>query len=184
MKTMKLFVLPTIVSFTILVSAAYAAAGEAPRVDRTQMEKVEKSLDATLLRFTPDNSHTLIGLTRGVYLEGVGAVLTAEVILINAPISPLMHPLPTKEEVAQMHKTKIARVPDLKKVLKDALVSAATSLETIPPDEQIVIAVIIPRFTFEESGGVPVQVTVQATKRKLLESKGAALDALIRVSEN
>ena len=91
-----------------------------------------------------------------------------------------MHPLPTKEELVQMRKTKLARVPQLKKVLKDALVSAATSLETIPPDEQIVIAVIIPRFSFEEAAGIPVQITVQASKRKLLESKGAALDAVIQ----
>jgi hypothetical protein len=147
------------------------------------MEKVEKSLDSTLLRFTPDNSHTLIGLTRGIYLEGVGAVLTAEVIVVNAPVG-IMHPLPTKEEIVQMRKTKLARVPELKKVLKDALISAASSLDTIPLDEQIVIAVIIPRFSFEDAAGIPVQVTVQASKRKLLESKGAALDAVIRVTEN
>ncbi|MCU1336207.1 MAG: hypothetical protein JWO19_1788 [Bryobacterales bacterium] len=183
MKIMKSFVLPLIVSLAILVSAAYAAAGDAPRVDRTQMEKVEKSLDATLLRFTTDNSHTLIGLTRGVYLEGVGAVLTAEVILINAPIN-IMHPVPTKEEIAMMRKKKIERLPILKRVLKDALVSAAASLETIPPDEQVVIAVIVPRFTVEDAAGLPVQVTVQAPKRKLLELKGAALDSVIRVTEN
>jgi hypothetical protein len=47
-----------------------------------------------------------------------------------------------------------------------------------------VIAVIVPRFTFEDPTGLPAQITVQATKRKLLESKGAALDALIRVTEN
>src|ERR1700760_1630540 len=141
MKTMKLF-LPL-----VLVSAAFAAAGEAPRVDRTQMEKVQKSLDATLSRFTTDNSHTLIGLTRGVYLEGVGALFTAEVIVVNAPVN-IMHPLPTKEEVVQMRKKKVERIPILKKILKDALVSAAGSLDTIPPDEQIVIAVILPRFTF------------------------------------
>ena len=183
MKTMKSFVLPLSIIYVTLVSAAYAAAGESPRVDRSQMEKVEKSLDATLLRFTPDNSHTLIGLTRGVYLEGVGVVLTAEVIVVNAQVN-IMHPLPTKEEIVQMHKKKVERVPLLKKVLKDALVSAAASLDTVPPDEQVVIAVIIPRFTFEDPAGLPVQVTVQATKRKLLESKGAALDAIIRVTEN
>jgi hypothetical protein len=178
MKTMKSFVLPL-----VLVSAAYAAAGEAPRVDRAQMEKVEKSLDATLLRFTPDNSHTLIGLTRGVYLEGVGAVLTAEVILVNAPIS-IMHPLPSKDEIAQMRKKKLERLPMLKKVLKDALASAAATLNTLPPDEQVVIAVIVPRFQFEEAAGLPAQVTVQAPRKKLLESKGAALDASIRVTED
>jgi len=110
-------------------------------------------------------------------------VLSAEVILINAPIG-IMHPLPSKEEVVQMRKKKLERIPILKKVLKDALVSAATSLDTIPADEQIVIAVIIPRFTFEDAAGIPVQVTVQASKRKLLESKGAALDAVIKITEN
>jgi hypothetical protein len=179
MKTMKSFVLSM-----ILVSAAYAAtAGETPRVDRTQLEKVEKGLDATLLRFTPDNSHTLIGLTRGVYLEGVGAVFTAEVFLVNANVN-IMHPLPSKEEIVQMRKKKLERLPIFRKVLKDALVAAAASLDSIPPDEQVVIAVVFPRFSFEDAGGVPVQMTVQAPKRKLLESKGAAQDALIRVTEN
>jgi len=178
MKNMKLIVLPL-----ILASAAYAAAGEAPRVDRLQIEKVEKNLDATLLRFTTDNSHTLIGLTRGVYLEGVGAVFTAEVIVVNAPVN-IMHPLPSKEEIVQMRKKKVERIPLLKRILKDALVAAAGSLETIHADEQVVIAVIVPRFTFEDAAGLPAQVTVQASKRKLLESKGAALDALIRVTDN
>ena len=179
MKTIKSFVLPL-----ILVSAAYAAAaGEAPRVDRAQMKKVEEGLDATLLKFTIDNSHTLIGLTRGVYLEGVGAVFTAEVIVVNANVN-IMKPLPTKEEVVQIRNKKLERIPILKRVLKDALVSAAASLATIPPDEQVVIAVIVPRFKFEDPTGLPSQVTVQASKRKLLESKGAALDAVIRITEN
>jgi len=178
MKIMKSFILPL-----MLVSAAYAAAGQPPHVDRTQMEKVEKSLDATLLRFTPDNSHTLLGLTRGVYLEGMGAVFTAEVIVVNAGVN-IMMPLPTKDGIAQIRKKKLERIPILKKVLKDALVSAALMLDSIPADEQVTIAVIVPRFQFEDATGLPVQVTVQATKKKLLEAKGAALDALIRVTEN
>ena len=183
MKTLKSFALLLSFAYMILVSAAYAAAGETPRVDRTQMEKVQKILDDTLLRFTTDNSHTLIGLTRGVYLDGVGAIFTAEVIVVNAQVS-IMHPLPTKEEVVQMRKKKLERIPILRRVLKDALVSAAAALETVPPDEQVVIALILPRYQFEDPAGVPAQMTVQATKRKLLESKGAALDALIRVTEN
>ena len=178
MKNIKSLVLPL-----ILASAAYAAAGESPRVDRTQIQKVQDSLDATLLHFTTDNSHTLIGLTRGVYLDGVGAVFTAELIVVNANVN-IMKPLPTKEEVVQIRNKKLERIPILKRVLKDALVSAAASLATVPPDEQVVIAVIVPRFKFEDATGLPAQVTVQATKRKLLESKGAALDALIRVTEN
>src|SRR5579862_9207235 len=159
MKTMKSLVLPLGLIYVTLVSTAYAAAGETPRVNRVQMEIAEKGLDATLQRFCSDGSRTLIGLSRGVYLDGVGVVLTAEVILVNAQVS-IMHPLPTKEELVQMHKTKVARVPELKKVLKDALVAAATTLDSVPPDEQIVIAVIIPRFSFEDPAGIPVQITV------------------------
>ena len=147
MKTIRSFVLPLSLIYVTVASAAYAAGGETLRVNRVQMEIAEKGLDATLQRFCSDNTRTLIGLSRGVYLDGVGAVLTAEVILVNAPVG-IMHPLPTKEEIVQMHKTKVSRVPELKKVLRDALVSAATSLETIPPDEQIVIAVNVPRFSF------------------------------------
>jgi hypothetical protein len=178
MKIMKSFVFSL-----VLASVAYAAAGQTPRVSRVQMEVAEKSLDATLQRLTPDNTSTLIGLSRGIYLGGVGAVLTAEVILANAPLS-IVHPLPSKEEVAQMRTSKLALVPQLKKLMKDALVSAASSLDSLPLDEQIVIAVIIPRFTFEESTGVPVQITVQSSRRKLLASKGAALDAVIKITED
>ena len=103
--------------------------------------------------------------------------------MVNAPVN-IMHPLPSKEEIVQMRKKKVERIPLLKRILKDALVAAAGSLETIPADEQVVIAVIVPRFTFEDAAGLPAQVTVQASKRKLLESKGAALDALIRVTDN
>ena len=182
MKTMKSIILPLALIYGALVSAD-AAAGEASHVDRARMEKVEKGMDATLSRFTTDNSHTLIGPTRGVYLPGVGAVFTAEVILVNAPVQ-LMHPLPTKEEIVMMRKKKLERIPLLKKILKDALVSIGAQLDAISPDEQVVIAVVLPSFTFEEATGVPSQITVQAPKQKLLDTKGAALDALIRVTEN
>jgi hypothetical protein len=182
MKITKTLVLP--LSFALLLaSAAYAAAGDAPRVTRIQMERLENGLNNTLLKFTTDNSHTLIGLSRGVYVDGFGVVLTAEVILVNSSIN-IMHPVPSKEDIELMHKKKIERVPLLKRVLKDALVSAAASLDSISPEEQITIAVILPRFQFEDASGIPIQITVQGQKKKLLESKGAALDAAVRITEN
>ena len=83
--------------YVTLVSAAYAAAGETPRVNRVQMEIAEKGLDATLQRLTPDYTSTLIGPSRGVYLEGVGVVLTAEVILVNAPVGSCIRFRPRKK---------------------------------------------------------------------------------------
>ena len=59
MKTMKSFVLPLGLVYVTLGSAAYAAAGETPRVNRVQMEIAEKGLDATLQRFTSDNTRTV-----------------------------------------------------------------------------------------------------------------------------
>ena len=63
MKTIKSLVLALGLIYVTVGSAAYAAAGETPRVNRVQMEIAEKGLDATLQRFTSDNTRTLIGLS-------------------------------------------------------------------------------------------------------------------------
>ena len=171
----------------LLVAAGLSAsAADSPRVSRNLMVTVEKSLETSLLKLSSDNTLTLLGFPRGVYLDGYGVVLTAEVQLVNAPVS-LMHPKLTKEEEEQMRKRKIERLPMLKSALKGALVNAAASLDPVGPDDQIVIAVILQRFPFEESWGLPVQVTVQGKKKQLIDAKaagGANLDAVVHIKEN
>ncbi len=174
----------------LLLVAALGAVADAPRVARPLMRLAEKSLDERITRIWPDNALALTGRSRGIYLEGYGAVFTTEVNTASEGIS-LMHLTVTPKEQEQIHRTKIDRVPQLKKVLEEALVDAASSLETVPLDEQIVIEVDLDRYGWEAAGGYPAEILLQATRRKLLDVKQAAkqaqstgMDLAIRVTEH
>jgi hypothetical protein len=169
----------------LLFAAVLCFAASTPlRVTRATLSTMEKGLDARILKLVDDNPFMLIGPTRGVYLEGYGAVFTSEVNLVLAPTG-LMHTTLTKEEMAAYRQKKLERVPQLKKMMREALVSNAAALDTVPPDEQIVIVTFLLRLPWEDPG-TPVQVTLQGQKKKLLEAQhagGAVLDAAIRITE-
>ncbi len=170
----------------ILLCAAFSvAAADKPQVSRNMMAAMEKSVDQRVSRLWDDNPFVLIGPTRGVYLEGYGAVFTAEVNLVVGP-TLLMRPYVTKDEKDRHRQKKIARLPQLKAALLQALADSAASLDTVPSDEQIVIAVFISRYPWEEPDGLPAEVMMQAPKRKLLEAQrngGANLEASIHLTE-
>jgi len=183
-------ILPVVPLFLLLAAALWAA-GESPRVGRPLIRTLEKSLDERIARLWPDNPVAVVGTARGVYLDGIGAVFTAEVNTASEGIS-LMHTSLTPKEKETVHRQKIERVPQLKKALQQALVDSAASLDPVPLDEQVVIQVVLDRYTWEEQGGYPAELIVQAPRRKLLDLKrasGAAvntatLDAAIRVTEH
>jgi hypothetical protein len=146
---------------------------------------MEKSLDERIARLWPDNPLALTGRARGIYLEGYGAVFTTEINTASEGIS-LMHTSLTQQEKDHVHHLKIDRVPQLKKVLEDALVESAAALDSVPLDEQIVIEVDLDRYTWEAAGGYPAEILLQATRRKLLDvkqAKGAGMDLAIRITE-
>ena len=74
------------VPFLLLAVAASAIASDAPRVPRTTLAAAEKSLDNRFAGLWSDNPFIMLGPTRGVYLEGYGAVFTAEVNLRSARV--------------------------------------------------------------------------------------------------
>lgn len=178
---MKRILLP----FLLLAVALCSTASTSPRVSRATLAAMEKSLDERITKLWGDIPFLLIGATRGVYLEGYGAVFTAEVNMVVSPLS-LMHSTATKEEIVHYRQQKLERLPQLKKALREALVSSAASLDTVPPEEQITIVAFLWHYPWEDSTGLPAQVTLQGQKRKLLDAQragGAALDAAIRVTE-
>ena len=171
--------------FLLVTLALSAAAVDKPRVSRQTLITMEKSLDDRVTRLWDDNPFVLLGPTRAVYLEGYGAVFTAEVNLVAAAgISPF-HPSYSKPEIDRHHQRKLERVPQLKSLLREALAASATSLDTVPPDEQIVFVAFLTRYPWEDGAGIPVQVTMQAPKRKLLDAQraGVNLESIIRVTE-
>ena len=173
----------TILSLLLIAAAVLTAA---PRVSRTTLAAMEKSLDRTISSLWQDNAYLLLGSTRGVYLEGYGAVFTAEVNLMPNPVS-LMSSRLTPADIAKFHQTKAERVVVLKKTLTEALGSTAASLDTVPADEKITIVAFLYHFTWEDMNGIPVQITVEAQKKALLDAQkagGKVPASAVRVTEN
>ncbi len=170
----------------LVVVFASTAATSGPRVSRATLASMEKSLDERIKRLWDDTPYLLLGDTRGVYLEGYGAVFTAEVNLVMNPVS-LMNTRLTKDDIARVRQKKVDRLPLLKKALRESMVSMAASLDSVPGEEQIAIVAFIDHYPWEDVTGIPVQITLTAQKKKLLEAQranGAGLDAVIHVTEN
>lgn len=171
---------------SIFVLAALAiSAADAPRVSRVLMTTVEKNLDDRIIRLWTDNPMTLVGNARGVYLPGYGIVFSAEVNLATANVS-LMNPTVTDADKVVLRKKKVERLPQLKDALKKALVDVAASMDPVPTTDQVVIAVILPRYTWEENLAVPLQLTAQATRQQLLAARSnpASLDTIVKMTES
>jgi hypothetical protein len=181
---MKKILLPFLLLLVVVVSLT---AANAPRVGRATLVSVENNLNERISKLWDDNPFLVLGKTRGVYLENYGAVFTAEVDLVANPTS-LMHANVNKDEVVKFHQKKVLRIPILKQALKDALVATAASLDTVPPEEQIIIVAFLANHpSWEDLSGIPTQITVQAPRKKLLDAQrggAAAVDAVIRVTEN
>jgi hypothetical protein len=111
-------------------------------------------------------------------------VFTAEVHLVSDRRS-LMAAAVSKADVAQAHQTSLERIPVLKKALREALVSTAASLDTVPGQEQIAIVAFLDHYPWEDVSGMPASVMVTAPKGKLLEAQRAGnAESVIQVSEN
>src|SRR5579863_1513403 len=120
------------------VAALYAAAQ--PRVSANVLKVVELSLDDRVKSLWPDNPFPIVRPTRGLYLDGYGAVFTADVSPVLSTTS-MMHPTVTKDEVVKGHKVRGERLAQLKQAMQLAVADAAASLDPVPADEQITLVV-------------------------------------------
>ncbi len=172
-------------SFLVLAVAYLAMAGDSPRVSRSLIISSGKRLDERISRLWDDNPVSVMEPTRGVYLEGFGTVFIAEVSPAVQPMT-LMNPILTPQDKTKFRQKKLERIPQLKKALAEALADTASSLDPLPANEQVVIAVTLTRYQWEDASGMPAQITVQGEKRKLIDAKrtgGASLDAAVRMTE-
>jgi len=183
----KLIALPFVLVVTLVVigGAAAAVADTAAHVSRAVIRSIEISLDERLARIWPDTPMALTSHTRGLYLDGYGAVFTLEMNTASDGVG-LMTTNLTPQMKVQVKQKKIERVPQLQKALSQALVDAAASLDPVPLDENVVIEVDLLRYSWEDGAGYPAEVLVQSTRRKLLDVKranGVGLEAAVRVTE-
>lgn len=155
---------------------------------RAELAAVEKSLDGGFRSLRVEAPMELLGLTRGVYLRGYGAVFTAEVnLLVAAGISPF-RPTISKEEVVRVREAKKKRLPELRNLMQQLLLDSASGLDRVPETEQIVLGVSLFYQGWEDRSGLPSLILMQAPRRALLDIAAnrmprAALPATIQVRE-
>ncbi len=166
----------------LLLSSCAAAAAEPVRITRATFAAVEKAFDQTLQR-PIESPFYVLGGTRGIYVGGFGAVLTAEINLVLGPTVSPFRPEMTKQEIAALKQRKLERVPYLKEIMRKMLVSFATALDSLPQDEQIVLGVSLFNFRWEDSAGLPTQILMQATRKALLTARADSDRAFIKVQE-
>jgi hypothetical protein len=167
-----------------LAATIWAASTERPRFKRGALTAMEQSFDHRLTRLA-DDPYLLVGFTRGVYLEGYGAVFTAEVNLAIGPSPSPFRPVITKEDIARIRAKKLERFPALRQCMRDMLLSAAASLDEVPANEQIAFGVSLLYRPDEDASGMPGQILMQGEKGKLLDAKlgRIGLDDVVKVRE-
>jgi hypothetical protein len=179
---------PAVISCILLAAVVWTAVA-GPRVGLTAMRAMEQSFDKSVLTANPETPFELLGTTRGVYLDGYGAVFTTELdLMVTTNINPFLQKIP-KEYVVKVHTQKLQRVPLLKQTMREAMLSMASSLDGVRANENIVLGVSLVYFTkWEDITGLPSQIVMQAERQKLLDvqlgrASRSSLESFIHVQE-
>lgn len=166
----------------LLAGTAAIAADKAP-VPRQAMEVIERGFDKMLAGVDVNDPFDIIGMTRGLYLDGFGIVFTTETNLVISSVSPFAR-TPNKEDIAKLRQKKAARLEILRHLMRQQLVAAGNALQAVPTNEQVVLGVTLFYRSFEQRDGLPDQVIMQAPRQTLIDIKGGRADeSAIRVQE-
>ncbi|MBI3208510.1 MAG: hypothetical protein HYZ37_06370 [Candidatus Solibacter usitatus] len=173
----------------VLTAVFAVVALAATRVTRSSLAGLEKSFDRRVERDVLEGDpFLLLGMTRGVYVEGFGAVYSAEVSLAAPPgISPFYQER-TKADWQRVRQKQMQRLPLLREAMKQAILESSSWLEAMPASENVVLAVTLAHHPSEDISGLPAQIVMLAQKLNLMEVQSgkrdrAALNSVIKVQE-
>jgi hypothetical protein len=174
-------------STALLLAAAFAArSAEPPQgVPLSKIVNTQKLISTQLAAMYPEEPWFLIGTARGVYLGGAGAVFSAEINLAMGPsLSPFKQTI-TREEVARHREKEEVRLPILRKRMYSIVGSLASYIETMPANEEFVLAVTLLKYPWEDPAGIPSQIVMRVPRGKLVDAQrqNAKPDAVIKVQE-
>ena len=174
MKLLNLLVASAVLS--TLSSAATLGATTEPVVSISALKTVEAFTNAKfatetigLGRVTAGDPWDLVGQARGTWLPGYGVIVTFELSLVNI-MPPLLSTTISKEEIKSDHDRTVAKLVVFKDTMRDLVVKAATSLTTLPPDQNITFEAYFFSFSFEDHSHLPRRLTMTATRQKLLDA--------------
>jgi len=161
---------------TLAAACCLAAAQPEPAaLKRGAIVEVEQEFDGRIKKLPTGDPMEVLNSTQGVYLAGYGAVFTAQLDLI---VTPTLNPFRQKmapADVARVRQRKEKQLPVLKQNMREMLMATARSLETMPPKEQIVLAVSLFYSWWENKDGLPSQIVMRAERQQLLNRTGTAI---------
>ena len=131
---------------------------------------LENGFDGKLTRYNINDPIDLLGRTRGLYLDGYGAVFTTEISLIVTPSINPFHQSMSPAEIAGVHKRKLDRLPVARQFVKEMAQTAAKTLIQIPDDQQVVVAFRLLYLPWEDTSGLPGLLIAKADRRSALSS--------------
>lgn len=144
------------------VSAVTTA--DKPPLSFAVMADLEKQLDDKVSMAGGATPMMLLGTARALYLPGYGAVVTQELSLIVTPTITPFHSSISPQEVVQVHQQKAARLPLMRQTMKDMWTHAANTLNMVPNNEQIVVVVRLLYKPWEDTKGLPGQITLKGPR--------------------
>lgn len=139
-------------------------AGSPPSMHQSVAD-AEKRLDTKLAEVGGKEKVYILGLTRGLYLAGYGAVFTQEIDLIESPHPNPFHQQITPQEAAAVRQRKLENLAALRKAIRDMWADAAASLSPMPDSEQVVLAVRLLYQPWEDKSGLPSQIVVKGSRK-------------------
>ena len=159
----------------LAVAAVPGVIGQDVRgVSREAVAAVENNFATRLEQADTEDRFDILAYPQGVYLRGYGVVFTAKLNLIVAPGLSPFRPAMKSKEIARVRERKLKKLPLLKTTMKEVLVKAAASLDPVPAGEQVVVAVALHHWSWEDTKGLPQQIVLHADRASLLKNLGGA----------
>jgi hypothetical protein len=153
-------------------ASAGVAAARAARIPAPAITALEQAFNNRLLSLGEINEPLdLLRDTMGTQLEDYGVVFTAEVSLVRTPgITPFRQKI-SPELAAHIHQQRVQRMPAFKLAMVEMVRNMAERLTQVPQKQQLVLVVKLYYGSWEDTTGMPSQVTIKTDRASALAGK-------------
>ena len=141
-----------------------------------QVSLSERSIDSRFGNLSEPVRMDQIGVTRGGYLDGYGAVFALQVMLVPVQGLSPFRPSVTEKEKRELNLRKRQRLEDLEVRARQILVEEGGRLTGVPLEEKIALIVSLFHYRWEDLTDLPAQLVMQATRQTLVDRKAGDLD--------
>ena len=151
------------------LGATPSAPGAIPKdaSPREVFQTLESRFDYLLKTASRDNPMDVFGRTRGLYVQGYGAVFTTEVELAQSHVFG-MFVQPTQADRIRLHDQKLKNVDVLRQQMRNVMAVFAKDLPGLAPTDHLVVAVRLLYQAWEDRTGLPEQIVMQADRNGAL----------------